>query len=145
MNIIYREFKENDTLALSTLLEELGYEIDGNTLRGRVNEIRDVGGEVIVAELNGEVVGCINAIIDIRLAEGKSGEVVSLVVSNMHRGFGIGKGLVQSAESWLSNRCEKIRVRANIVRSEAHDFYKSIGYHELKSQKIFTKRCNKNI
>lgn len=101
--------------------------------------MRAQGGEVLVAELGGVVVGCINAIIDIRLAEGKSGEIVSLVVSEGHRGMGIGKALVKTAESWLSSRCDNIRVRANAIRRDAHEFYRSLGYQEIKSQKVFTK------
>ena len=120
-------------------MSELGYEVDRNTLCRRIDSIRAHGGEVIVAEAGGEVIGCINSIIDIRLAEGKTGEIVSLVVSKEHRGLGIGKALVKSAESWLGSRCDIIRVRANTIRNEAHDFYKLLGYKEIKSQKIFTK------
>jgi len=139
MNIIYREFKERDQASLAFLMSELGYEVDHNILCRRIDEIRAQGGEVIVAELAGAVVGCINPIIDIRLAEGKAGEIVSLVVSEKHRGMGIGKALIKSAESWLSSRCDLIRVRANTIRSEAHIFYQRLGYQEIKSQKVFTK------
>ncbi len=139
MDIIYREFKDADQVSLSSLMSELGYELDCNILCNRIGDIRAHGGEVIVAELGGAVIGCINAIIDIRLAEGKVGEIVSLVVSEEHRGMGIGKALVKRAESWLSSRCDLIRVRANTIRREAHDFYRLLGYQEIKSQKVFTK------
>jgi len=139
MNIIYRKFKEIDQVNLVSLMSELGYDVDRNTLRGRIDSLRAHGGEVIVAETEGEVIGCINPIIDIRLAEGKAGEIVSLIVSKEHRGLGIGKALVKSAESWLGSRCDIIRVRANTIRDDAHDFYKILGYQEVKSQKVFTK------
>ena len=139
MNIIYREFKETDQINLVSLISELGYAVDRITLSSRIDSIRAHGGEVMVAETEGEVIGCINSIIDIRLAEGKVGEIVSLIVSKDHRGLGIGKALVKSAESWLGSRCNIIRVRANTIRNEAHDFYKLLGYQEIKSQKVFTK------
>jgi len=139
MNIIYREFKEIDQVKLASLMTELGYDVDRNTLCRRIDSIRAHGGEVIVAETGGEVIGCINSIVDIRLAEGKAGEIVSLIVSKDHRGLGIGKALVKSAELWLGSRCNIIRVRANAIRKEAHDFYKALGYQEIKSQKVFTK------
>jgi aminoglycoside 3-N-acetyltransferase len=82
---------------------------------------------------------CVGAIIDARLAAGISGEIVSLVVSEQHRGSGIGRGLVEFAESWLTQRVVKIRVRANSLRSEAHEFYIRRGYQESKTQKIFEK------
>lgn len=139
MNVIYREFKDADQVGLVSLMSALGYKADCNTLCRRIGDIRAQGGEVLVAELKGVVVGCINAIIDIRLAEGKSGEIVSLVVPEQCRGMGIGKALVKSAESWLSTRCDIIRVRANVIRREAHDLYQLLGYKEVKSQKVFVK------
>ena len=95
--------------------------------------------EVFVAKIHDRVVGCVGAIIDVRLATGISGEIVSLVVSEPHRGNGIGRGLVEVAESWLTQRVVKIRVRANSIRSEAHAFYLKMGYQESKTQKIFEK------
>ena len=54
------------------------------------------------------------------LAEGKVGEIVSLVVKPPARGTGIGKGLLQKATEWLQTRgCAQIRVRANENRAEA--------------------------
>ena len=81
MPIIYRKAIEEDIKVLRELLEELGYDFDGNTLSQRIKAIRDQGGEVIVASIDGLVVGCVNTLIDIRLSEGITGEIVSLVVS----------------------------------------------------------------
>lgn len=139
MTIVYREFKDADQAGLVSLMSELGYEVDHDALCHRISGIRAQGGEVLVAELGGVVVGCVNAIIDIRLAEGKFGEVVSLVVSQDHRNMGVGKALVKGAEHWLSSRCDIIRVRANAIRGEAHAFYRLLGYEEIKSQKVFAK------
>jgi N-acetylglutamate synthase-like GNAT family acetyltransferase len=143
MPIIYRKAVKEDIKTLRGLLKELGYDVDDRTLSRRIAAIRDQGGEVIVASINGLAVGCVNTIIDIRLAEGLTGEIVSLVVSDMHRGEGIGKGLVSHAESWLKTKgCNRIRVRANAVRKEAHRFYLKLGFKEIKTQKIFTKRMS---
>ncbi|MEJ2657595.1 MAG: GNAT family N-acetyltransferase [Desulfobacterales bacterium] len=137
---IIREAIEEDIKALRKLLKELGYDVDGGTLSQRIESIRDQGGEVIVASIDGIVVGCVNTLIDIRLAEGIVGEIASLVVSDAHRGMGIGKKLVFHAESWLKIKgCTTIRVRANMVRKEAHQFYLGMGFKEIKTQKIFTK------
>ena len=86
-----------------------------------------------------KVYGCICAIFDIRLAAGINGEIVSLVVDSSARGMGVGKGLVAKAESWLRQRTNRLRVRANSVRSEAHSFYESLGYSLSKTQSVFTK------
>lgn len=47
--------------------------------------IRRVGGDIWVAEKEGKAIGCVQAHIDIRLAEGMVGEVVSLVVSQTYQ------------------------------------------------------------
>ena len=140
MSIIYRKAIEADTKSLGKLLKELGYDVDGNTLSQITKAIRDHGGEVIVASIDGLVIGCVNTLIDIRLSEGITGEIVSLVVSSAYRGMGIGKGLVSHAESWLKTKgCNTIRVRANSVRKEAHQFYLKMDFEEIKTQKIFKK------
>lgn len=147
MAVTYRVFEAGDEYALVELMEELGYEISVDSVIDRVGKIRRNSGEVIVAEgvvgvsesEQGGLLGCINAIIDVRLAEGVCGEVVSLVVAEHSRGAGVGKGLTLAAESWLRLRCDRIRVRANALRERAHSFYRSLGYEEIKTQKIFIK------
>lgn len=139
MKIIYRKCSKADSATLASLMLALGYDVDHNTLLNRIDDIRAHGGDVLVAEMGGVIIGCINPIIDIRLAEGKAGEIVSLIVSEEYRGLGVGKALVNNAESWLSSRCNIIRIRANTVRDEAHNFYNALGYQELKSQKVFIK------
>lgn len=140
MIINYRIFSKADSATLASLMLALTYEVDRKTLCDRIDSIRAHAGEVFVAEADGEVIGCINPIIDIRLAEGRTGEVVSLIVSAPYRGLGIGKGLVTTAEDWLSSRCNVIRIRANTNREQAHGFYTLLGYKEHKSQKVFVKQ-----
>jgi len=141
MSIIYRIVSSKDINALVGLMQELGYKVETNTLIHRLDNIKAQGGEVIVAEINNIVIGCIHALIDIRLAEGKAGEIVSLVVSIDHRSSGVGKKLTLQAESWLKEKgCSKIRIRANELRTKAHNFYLSQGFIEVKKQKIFEKK-----
>ncbi|MEM9485624.1 MAG: GNAT family N-acetyltransferase, partial [Cyanobacteria bacterium P01_F01_bin.116] len=113
VDIAYRVAQDTDIYDIAALMTELGYSITPEVVSQRLKDIRNQGGEVIVADANGDVVGCINTIIDIRLAEGKCGEIVSLVVSNQFRGQGIGKALMHKAEIWLKDRCNSIRIRAN--------------------------------
>ncbi len=108
-------------------------------MKSNIQEIKNRGGAVFVAEVNGRVVGSICSVIDARLAEGVYGELVSLIVSEKFRGTGVGKGLVEVGEQWIGKRATRIRVRANEIRSDAHDFYKHLGYRESKTQKVFIK------
>jgi GNAT superfamily N-acetyltransferase len=127
---------------LIPLLQQLGYQLDSEEIRQHISEIRERGGDVFVASDGDEFIGCVSAIIDVRLAAGKNGEIVSLVVLDRYRGQGIGKALVAVAESYLANHVSTVRVRANTMRTEAHKFYTRAGYHELKSQKIFSKKLS---
>ena len=54
----------------------------------------------------------------------------------MH-GKGIGKGLVNTAVAYLkTKKLNRIRVRCNSLRDEAHKFYEHIGFVENKFQKV---------
>ena len=137
--MIYRPYKNSDIGRVKLLMEQLGYCIETGELEKNIDAVRQNGGEVIVADSAGEVLGCICALLDARLAEGVYAEIVSLVVLERCRGEGIGKALVEKAEGWAGERVEKIRVRANSVRKEAHSFYKNLGYSEVKTQKVLSK------
>ena len=124
---------------IKSLLSELGYESDHAGITRRIKRIRQKGGEVILA-LNPEkeVVGCVHVFVDLRLAEGEMGEIVSLVVKQQYRGQGIGKGLVEAALNWITRQgCGTARVRANSIRQDAHTFYESRGFKLQKAQKVF--------
>lgn len=131
---------ESDFPRLVTLLAQLGYNLDEAEIARNAGEIRKRGGEVFVARMRGDVVGCVGAIIDVRLAGGRKGEIVSLVVLESLRGRGIGKRLVSAAEAWLAASVGCIWVRSNARRAGAHRFYTDAGYQEVKMHKIFQKR-----
>lgn len=135
-----REYEKADLAYIQSLMHELGYSVTGEELRSNIKEIQQRDGVVFVAELNNQLVGCICSVIDVRLAEGVYGEIVSLIVSDKSRGVGVGKSLVEISEKWLCQRVEKIRVRANVIRTGAHTFYRKLGFEEVKNQKIFIKK-----
>jgi len=122
------------------LMRQLGYEHSTDNISGNIKALRGNGSDVFVVEIDDVICGCISAIIDIRLAEGVKGEIVSLVVSENSRGKGLGKGLVAYAENWLSNHVKEIRIRANSLRIEAHQFYKDLGYTATKQQLVLIKK-----
>lgn len=141
MKTIYKPLSESDISSLIALMEQLGYKHTHDSLSNNIQAIRKSGGEVFVAEYANTICGCICAIIDVRLAEGAKGEIVSLIVSEDYRGRGLGKELVSTAERWLSNYVTEIRIRANEIRKNAHKFYKALGYQESKKQMLFIKNC----
>ncbi len=61
-------------------------------------------------------------------------------VDESSRGHGIGKALLVAAESWaLGNQLLLVRIRSNLIRSDAHQFYQKQGYSVKKSWHLFTK------
>ncbi len=139
MKPIYRIFEPSDLGCLVELMKQLGYEHTRDSLAANVRRVKTREGEVFVAEVNGNVVGAISAMLDVRMAEGVSGEIVSLVISDQARGLGLGRGLVLMAEAWLKQYTSNIRIRANVIRTEAHEFYEKQGYRLKKSQAVFQK------
>lgn len=67
-------------------------------------------------------------------------EVSALVVDESYRGHGIGKALLVAAERWaIENQLLLVRIRSNLIRSDAHQFYQKQGYSVKKSWHLFTK------
>ncbi len=139
MEIQFRTFRKTDTADLLLLIAELGYNVEREELKKTIKELHQRDGAIFVAVISGKIVGSSSVIIDVRLAEGISGEIASLVVSEEFRGLGIGGSLIELAEEYLSKLVKTIRIRANVIRSNAHNYYKSLGYEEVKEQKVFVK------
>ena len=139
MKITIRSLQPGELSSLQPLMNELGYPLGEKELLSNLDIVKQRGGIVLVAEVDGNVSGCIAAAVNAGLAEGLYGEIISLVVTEKLRGIGIGKQLVLQAEDWLKTRVKKIRIRANSIRKDAHGFYKSLGYHEIKTQVSFLK------
>lgn len=142
-----RYASKKDVPGIVQLLEELGYKSDVELIYDRLSKINKRNGQVIVAiSESQEVLGCVHAFIDLRLAEGETGEIVSLVVRNDARGQGIGKKLLSEAKDWITaNGCVNVRIRANTVREQAHQFYQHQGFNEIKSQKVLQIKVVTNV
>jgi GNAT superfamily N-acetyltransferase len=68
-------------------------------------------------------------------------EVAGLVVDKDCRGQGVGKELMKAVEGWAKEKdCVIVSLRSNIIRKEAHTFYKNIGYEIVKEQYTFRKK-----
>ena len=138
----YREIKQEDFESVSELLIQLGYNVSKDELKFRMARItaNEKGNVFVALSDSAKIIGCVQALIDTRLAGGNFGEVVSLIVDEKYRGNGIGKNLIDKASEWLKSKGERrLRIRCNIIRDETHRFYQHLGFSEKKSQKIFEK------
>lgn len=99
-------------------------------------ENRRRGGEVLVAEEDGEVVGVTQLIVfpHFQHTGGWCAELESVHVREDRRSRGIGAALLAAAEDLARERgCYRIQLTSRNVRVDAHRFYAALGY-ELTSQ-----------
>jgi len=67
-------------------------------------------------------------------------EIGGLVVDENHRRSGVGSALLGVAERWAASKGYASDViRSNATRTDAHSFYRTLGYENIKAQEVFTK------
>jgi GNAT superfamily N-acetyltransferase len=136
-----RLVKENDSTPLADLSGQLGYLSTPEQIKVRLAGIFARPDQaVFVAEVDGQVAGWVHVFACPTVELDLYAEVGSLVVDQDQRGCGIGKALMEKAEAWArQRRIYEVRLRSNVIREEAHQFYETIGYEKIKSQFTFHK------
>jgi len=132
-----------DESAIADLADQLGYPCALPEIRARMARImQDEDQSILVAELaDSKVVGWVHVFIARRLIVETFVEIGGLIVAEGQRGSGVGKVLLEAAEDWARDRgVSGMRVRSNVIRKEAHRFYKHLGYWRIKQQNVFYKR-----
>ncbi len=132
-----------DAERIAALAGQLGYPSTTHQVRRRIERIRGrPDHRALVAETaDGEVVGWLHVFVSRLLESDSFAEIGGLVVDENHRGSGVGKLLMQHAESWARARgCRTVRLRSNVIRKDAHTFYTKLGYHVTKMQYAFAKK-----
>jgi GNAT superfamily N-acetyltransferase len=139
MEIVIREAVIADADALARLSNQLGYAITiAGTFQNLESILPDQNQTVLVAFHDGKVVGWIHVFLATRVESTPFCEIGGLVVDDQYRRMGIGKLLIERIKPWCSNKGGRIiRVRSNVKRIEAHEFYSQLGFVENKQQKIF--------
>jgi len=132
----------DDATAIATLSDQLGYPSTERVVRACLSDlVKD--GEHAVFIANGAanaVVGWIHVFRTKRVFTRSFAELGGMIVDEHCRGEGIGTQLLQAAEEWAQGAsCSVIRIRTNVVRDQAHQFYQGLGYSLAKSQKVFVK------
>ncbi|HZD44505.1 MAG TPA: GNAT family N-acetyltransferase, partial [Acidobacteriaceae bacterium] len=117
------------------LSTELGYPVGARALLTRMQQMAgDRNRAVLVACLDGEVVGWIDLSVEYHLQSEPAALIGGLVVSEAVRGRGIGRQLCVAAEDWACGLgIPRLRVRSNAVRERAHAFYLRDGYTRVKT------------
>jgi predicted N-acetyltransferase YhbS len=124
----------DDAADVAALLVELGYpdnEVDV-VERRLAMWARDPAGVVLLAQLDGRVVGTVAVTaIPYLEREGCWGRIVALVVSAECRGQGVGRQLVDAAEAAARDLgCVAMEVSSSRARTGSHPFYRTLGYQD---------------
>jgi len=85
---------------------------------------------VLVAELDGAVIGCLSTSLTLVLHRpAPVGRISMMVVDEALRSRGIGAQLVRAAEHVLTEQgCYLVEVTSHLRRTDAHRFYERLGY-----------------
>jgi GNAT superfamily N-acetyltransferase len=104
---------------------------DPQPYRRALHDIEDDSGAVLVAELDGEVVGVCQLIVfrHLQARGGLCAEIESVHVHPAHRSHGIGTTLMRAAiEQAQALGCYRVQLTSNEVRHAAHRFYQRLGF-----------------
>lgn len=142
MNLSLRPATIADASAIATLVGELGFPASPGDIEARLPLLQECDRYFLTVATgpDGGLLGLINAERRLNIESGTSYEITGLVVASSTRGAGVGSALVAAAEAWASSHgADRLRVRSNVTRPEAHLFYAKLGYGLQKTQHCYAK------
>ena len=131
---------EQDGAELARLAAQLGYPVSDDAMQKRLQRLLVSDSDVVyVAEAaGGGLVGWIHGLLSQFLESDYRLEIAGLVVDERFHRKGVGRALVAPVETWAAaHGVEQAVVRCQSKRAEAHQFYRSLGYSQTKTQIVF--------
>jgi GNAT superfamily N-acetyltransferase len=127
-----RPAEPRDSAALARLIAQLGYDAEPADVGARLAAMQDEGRVVLIADLDGAVVGCLStSVMRVLHRPAPVGRISMMVVDEALRSRGIGAALVRAAEQALKAQgCYMVEVTSHARRTEAHRFYERLGYEK---------------
>jgi GNAT superfamily N-acetyltransferase len=110
---------------------ELGYDLSAEIVGDRLEIYAgNPTTTAIVAELRGEVIGVVTcALVPMFHEVGNLGRITALIVSSEARRQKVGETLIAAARDWFRAKgCRRIEVTSGDARTDAHLFYKALGF-----------------
>jgi GNAT superfamily N-acetyltransferase len=132
MGLTIRDAEAADAEPIAGLLAQLGYPAQASAVGSRLERLRIVGDRVVVAELDGAVVGLAHLQVAPAIElDRPASKISALVVDEAHRGRGVGRALVEEMEVEARARgCEVLFLTTAARRKAAHAFYERVGLEE---------------
>jgi len=139
MQIFTRQIKIEDATEVNQLSAQLGYPLSiEETEKNIAAVIASKYDDAFVAVHENQIIGWIGVSQAVLVEVMPHCEINGLVVDEKYRGKGIGKLLLEKAAQWGREKANnKLRLRCNVIRTEAHEFYQHLGFREIKQQKVF--------
>jgi PhnO protein len=137
-----RPMTANDAERVAALTSELGYPSTTAQIAQRFARIEGQRQQIVfVAEESGVVIAWLHVAVHPYLENEATAEILGLVVADGHRGHGVGRDLLTTAEAWArAHHCATMRVRSRVARERAHAFYEREGFRRVKTQHCFEKK-----
>lgn len=129
-----------DAPAVASLSEQLGYPIPPAVIAERLDLLsRSPDHGCYVAAREGAVLGWVHVYgVHMLMSASFFAEIGGLVVDAGVRRQGVGRSLMSQAEAWAQTRgYSEVRLRSGLHRTDAHEFYQSIGYTLTKTSHLF--------
>lgn len=126
-----REATLADAAALAPLLGELGYPVDASALAARVRRMLDRSDQkIFLAEDGAGALGLLALHVFPALAYDRDlALIMALVVTERARGRGVGRALIDRAESVSKSLgAGRLMVTTHVRRADAHAFYERLGF-----------------
>jgi GNAT superfamily N-acetyltransferase len=129
----------NDAAAVTALSHQLGYPLSIKETTQNIEAVINSDDKIaFVTEYNDTIVGWINASQSIMIEVMPYCEINGLVVDENYHGKGIGKLLIERVKQWAKEKGNnKLSLRCNVKRIEAHKFYNHLGFRDVKKQTNF--------
>ena len=142
MELILRDAMVSDAQALAKLdREERGYDFPvEETGRKLQASLENPEKKILVAEIQGRVVGYVHLESYDVLYAPHMKNVMGIAVAGEFRRQGVGKALLTAGETWARETgAVAVRLVSGDARKGAHAFYQSLGYTGNKLQRNFKK------
>ncbi|HVZ18357.1 MAG TPA: GNAT family N-acetyltransferase [Terriglobales bacterium] len=108
-------------------------EKDRETLGNPQKYILGAGGEIFMALVDGETVGCVALV---KMSD-TTMELAKMAVDEDYRGQGIGRSLIAAAIDWARSRClHRLYLETNHTLTPAINLYRSMGFTDVPEERV---------